>query len=154
MPNKLPFTVEGYARLEAELAQQRITEKAALQRLVTAREMGDLSENGAYKYAKLELGNSRRSIRELSQLLKQVSPTPKPAHPTTVVFGCTVQLQPESSTKTQTYTIVSTYEADPLEGRISLESPLGMALANQKLGAVISYSTPQGLKSFTLIGLN
>lgn len=151
---KIPFTLEGYAKLEAELEEKRAAEKGALERLVIAREMGDLSENGMYKYAKMELGDSRRRIREILHLLKMITPTPKPINPTKVVFGCTVVLEAETSKKPQTYLIVSTHEADPLAGKISPESPLGSALMDRKIGDTVSFTTPQGVKNLTIAALS
>lgn len=151
--NKIPFTLEGYARLEAELEEKRAAEKGALERLVIAREMGDLSENGMYKYAKMELGDSRRRIREILHLLKQIVPTPKPINPTQVVFGCTVVVETSASKKPQTYLIVSTHEADPLAGKISPDSPLGAALMGKKIGDTVHFTTPQGIRNLTITAL-
>lgn len=151
---KIPFTLEGYARLTAELEEKRAAEKGALERLVVAREMGDLSENGMYKYAKMELGDSRRRIREILQLLKTITPTPAPSNPTTVVFGCTVVVKNGSSQKPQTYRIVSTHEADPLVGKISPDSPLGAALMGKKIGDTISFTTPQGARNLIIQSLS
>ena len=151
---KIPFTLEGYAKLEAELEEKRAAEKGALERLVVAREMGDLSENGMYKYAKMELGDSRRRIREILQLLKMIEPTPKPSNPTNVVFGCTVAIETQTSKKPQTYLIVSTHEADPLAGRISPGSPLGEALMGKKIGDTVNFTTPQGVRNLTIVALS
>ena len=116
--------------------------------------MGDLSENGMYKYAKMELGDSRRRIREILHLLKQIVPTPKPSNPTQVVFGCTVIVETPASKKPQTYLIVSTHEADPLAGKISPDSPLGAALMGKKIGDTVNFTTPQGVRNLTITALS
>lgn len=113
---------------QAELQDRREVVLVSLQR---AREMGDLSENGAYTAARFELGNTDRELKRLEFMLKygqvvQSSGTDK------IGFGNKVTV--EVGGKEYTYTLVGTQESDPKLGKISLESPIGMALLGKKVG--------------------
>lgn len=123
-------------------------EKEVLIRLKDAREMGDLSENGAYKYAKFELGNIRRELRKISHLLK-VGYIPKVSSPTGVVhFGSTVTLTKES--ESITFMLVSKHESNPSENRISSDSPIGRAVSGKRVGDIFCVSTPKGNVTYTV----
>lgn len=123
---------------------QRLTaeRKEVLVRLKDAREMGDLSENGAYKYAKFELGSISRQLRELRHLLENGEIFVKPASTGVVAFGSTVVLK--TNGKEVTYTLVNQHESDPSQGKLSLESPLGTLLLNKKVGETVVLTTAKG----------
>ena len=114
--------------LQAELQAKREIVLVSLQR---AREMGDLSENGAYTAARFELGNVDRELRRLEFNLKYgvitgASGTDK------VGFGNKVTV--EINGKEYTYVLVGTQESDPKKAMISLESPIGIALLGKRVG--------------------
>src|SRR5688572_15568331 len=144
----IPFTEEAYEKLQQEF--DRLTEERAqvMIRLQTAREMGDLSENGAYKYAKIELGNINHHLRELKQLLQQGKVIAKPKNPQTVQFGCTVTLV--QGKRTISYTVVSQHESNPSEGKLSIESPIGQALMGKKKGETVTVHAPAGEIKYTI----
>lgn len=123
---------------------QRLTQerKEVLVRLKDAREMGDLSENGAYKYAKFELGSLNRQLKELRYLLENGEIFVKPASTGVVTFGSTVVLK--TNGKKITYTLVNQHESDPSQGKLSLESPLGSLLLGKKVGETVSLVLPKG----------
>lgn len=143
----IPLTIETWREIHRKYQQLVKQREEVQQRVTTAREMGDLSENGAYKYGKWELGNISRQQRELSFLIKHGYAVTE--HTTSKVgFGSQVTIQ--SSGGEQTFTMVTAYESDPAKGKLSLESPLGKALLNQAVGAKIDVETPAGKKSYTI----
>ncbi len=130
-PDAVPFTKAGYENmkvLQAELLKKREIVLVSLQR---AREMGDLSENGAYTSARFELGNVDRELRRLEYNLKYGVIT-VPENTGKVGFGNQVTV--ELNGKEYVYTLVGTQESDPKKAMISLESPIGIALLGKKVG--------------------
>ncbi len=132
------------AKMEAEL-------KLVMQRLKEAREMGDLSENGAYQYAKFELGSLRRKLAQLKPILSRAQVL-QPSSSSIVILGSTVSIQAGSISKT--VRIVSHYEADPSENTISEKSPLGSALMGKKPGELVVVKTPRGSVQYQVIKLS
>ena len=91
-----------------------------------------MSENGAYKAARFELGDTDRAIRMLQHQIKYGKAV-EPPKDGTIGVGSTVRLI-RSDGKEFKYTIVGTYEADPMNGKISIESPMGKTLMGKKAG--------------------
>src|SRR5687767_12909243 len=92
------FTAVAYQEMEENFARLTKEREEVIVRLQAAREMGDLSENGAYKYAKIELGSINRQLRELKyKLTNGQVVTPKPTY-SIVEFGCQVKLRVGSET--------------------------------------------------------
>jgi transcription elongation factor GreA len=151
-PLVIPFTQEAFAKLQADFDRFTIERAAVMERLQIAREQGDLSENGAYKYAKFELGNLNRRLAQLRHLLEHGKVVQKPTAPTTVQFGCTVTLQ--NGNKTQTYLLVSEHESNPLEGKLSQESPLGQALLGKSVGQTATVTTPRQETTYTILEIS
>jgi transcription elongation factor GreA len=127
----IPLTAGFYAELKAKQHRLLQERKALQQRLKDAREMGDLSENGAYKYAKIELGSVGKQLQQLSFLLTNGSVATLSTDDK-VGFGSKVVLA--SNGKQITYQILSEYEANPTAGSISLQSPLGALLVGKAAG--------------------
>ncbi len=139
VPEPVPFTKEGYAKLKVRQAELLVKREEVLIALQRAREMGDLSENGAYTAARFELGNTDRELRRLEFMIKYgeimtAKGTDK------VGFGNQVTV--EIGGKEYSYTLVGTQESDPKQAKISLESPIGMALLGKAVGetAVVTMS--------------
>jgi len=145
----IPFTQDAYAKMQADVDRLLVQEKAIIERVQVAREMGDLSENGAYKYAKFELGNTRREIGRLKRLLLHGKVIPKKVNPLVVGFGTTVCLLLKG--KEITYTLVSKHESDPAQGKLSQESPLGQALLGRKVGDVFLLDIPAGVVEYRIL---
>lgn len=119
-----------------ELLAKREVVLVSLQR---AREMGDLSENGAYTSAKFELGNVDRELRKLEFNLKYGEVVE--ANESGVVgFGSRVTV--ELVGKQYTYLLVSSEESDPKEMKLSIDSPVGKALMGHKTGDKVSVVMP------------
>lgn len=148
---KIPFTKDAYAKLQADFARLSQEKIDLMARLKTAREMGDLSENGAYKYAKIELGSVGRQLRHLRHLLENGEIIVKKATSTTVEFGSTVTLK--NAQDELTYTIVSMHESDMLEHKLSIESPIGQAIMGKKVGEEVAVKTPGGTIIYTIMAV-
>lgn len=139
--SNIPFTEETYTQMQNDYKRLLQEEKEILIRLQTAREMGDLSENGAYQYAKFELGSLRRQKSKLNYLLTNGAIAEKKGS-TQVGFGSTVMISDGKSSKT--LLMVSKHESNPKENKLSIESPIGKALMHKTVGAKVVVTTPRG----------
>lgn len=147
-PNYL--TPEGEARLKAELEELKGPRREELaQRLRSAIQMGDLSENADYHKAKEDQGFLEGRIQELEAILRN-SVLIEKTNSDSVSIGSHVTIQ-EEDFDPETYHIVGPAEADPRNGRISHESPIGVALMNKKVGQVAEADTPGGRLKFKVI---
>jgi len=144
------LTPEGEKKLKAELAELTGPRREELaQRLRSAIQMGDLSENADYHKAKEDQAFLEGRIQEIEYLLRNVVIIEKAA--TDVVsVGNTVTVQ-EDNYDPETYYLVGAKEADPRNGRISNESPLGRALMDHKVGDVVEAETPGGKIKFKIL---
>lgn len=130
-PDPVPFTKVGYEQLSARQAELLIKREEVLIALQRAREMGDLSENGAYTAARFELGNVDRELKRLEYHIKYGQIMSATGFDK-VGFGNIVTV--EINGKEYTYTLVGTQESDPKKAMISLESPIGIALMGKRVG--------------------
>jgi transcription elongation factor GreA len=130
-PDKVPFTKVGYDQLKVRQTELLAKREIVLVSLQRAREMGDLSENGAYTAARFELGNVDRELRRLEYNLKY-GEIVEPQNGGKVGFGNRVTV--ELNGKEYVYTLVGTHESDPKKAMISLESPIGIALLGKRVG--------------------
>ncbi|HOS99119.1 MAG TPA: transcription elongation factor GreA [bacterium] len=143
---------EGYQKLVDEfniLTTQRRREIA--ERIEQAKELGDLSENAEYSDAKEDQAFNEGRILELSNLLKNLIVVDPPADGR---VGMGSKLVVETNSGQKEFTIVSFNESDPLDGKISNESPLGRALLNHVAGDKIRVNTPKGYVEYTIISVN
>lgn len=141
------FTEKGYQKKAEEYKQLLASRPAAVADLAKAREMGDLSENGYYKAARMQLSDIDRHLRQLKYILK-IGKIKQPTNQEIVDIGSTVTIKNEGQTKT--YMIVGTYEANPGEGKISSSSPLGKALLGKKAGEEILFSVQNSQTVYTI----
>jgi transcription elongation factor GreA len=147
-----PITREGLEKLEAELEYLRTVRKAEVaDRLHRAlEEGGELVENAEYEDAKNEQSFVEGRIQQLEQILSNAKLINENNGPTdTVVLGSTVTVQ-EDGRKPETYYMVGAVEANPREGRISNESPLGRALMGRKVGDEVIINAPDGPLTFKI----
>lgn len=148
--NKLiPFTQEAIDQMQTEYEKYQSERVEVMERLKTAREMGDLSENGAYKYAKFELGRINRQLKYLSAMLEKAFVQDKPNNSQIIGFGSRVTIQANS--EVHSFLMVNKFESDLTVQKLSLESPLGSALAGKSVGDRISVDTPSGILHYTII---
>lgn len=149
------LTEEGEKKLRAELERLSGPVRHELsQRLRSAIQMGDLSENADYKAAKEEQGFIEGRIQELIKLLGNVVIIDENSKPKGVVdIGSTVTIQ-EDKDPVETYLMVGPQEADPGQGRISYSSPIGVALMGHKVGEIVTAETPAGPIKFKIIEIS
>lgn len=141
---------EGYDKLKKELeclSTKRRLEIA--QRIEKAKELGDLSENAEYAEAKDEQAFNEGRVAELTALLKNVTVVLNNNGKETAGMGSTVAVLVNGNEKS--YTIVSFNEADPANGKISNESPLGNAFLDKKKGDTVVVETPGGRIEYKIL---
>ena len=145
------LTAAGAIRLKSELEQLKGASRTEIaQRLRAAIQMGDLSENADYHKAKEDQAFLEGRILELEYLLKNAIIIEENNHSDVVDVGVTVTIQ-EGEEPPETYYLVGAKEADPRNGRISNESPIGRALMGHQVGDVVTVATPAGEISLKII---
>lgn len=146
------LTNDGLQRLQAELNYLKTTARDQLaKRLRTAIQQGDLSENADYIAAKEEQGFLEGRIMELEQIIRNVVIIDESQRNRDVVdIGASVTIQ-EGNFPVETYQLVGPQEADPANGRISHESPIGKAMIGKRSGDEFLVSTPNGTIHFKIV---
>jgi len=151
---KIFLTKKGFEDLKKdyeEIVNKRRPE--VVERLSAAREMGDLSENAEYTAAREELAFIDGRIEELEELLKQVELIADGHHKSqSVEMGSQVVIK--IGEKKETFTVVGEWEADPIEKKISHESPLGKALLGKTVGAEIEVEAPAGKMLYKVVSIS
>ena len=139
------LTAQGAAKLEAELAELKGPQREAIsRRLRDAIQMGDLSENADYHKAKEDQGFLEGRIQELDFTLRNAIIVEESSRPKGVVaVGARVTVQ-EGDFDPEIFHMVGAKEADPRAGKISHESPIGLALMDHKVGDSVEAETPGG----------
>jgi transcription elongation factor GreA len=152
MPEPTYLTAEGAVRLKAELEELKGPARNELaQRLRSAIQMGDLSENADYHKAKEDQGFLEGRIQELEYIMRNaVIIDELPIHKDEVAVGSHVTIQ-ERDDPSEIYHVVGSKEANPRKGRISNESPIGRALMGAKVGDTVSAETPNGVIKFKIL---
>lgn len=150
MNKKYQITDSGRKELEKELAELKSRRGEIAEKIAEARSFGDLSENAEYDAAREEQGLLETRVIEIEDILQHALII-KSADATVVGLGSAVELK--NSDKTVTYTVVGPVEADPMEGKISDESPIGQALMGKKVGDEVTISTPKGEIVYTISSL-
>ena len=144
MADEVLLTKEGKEELEKRLDYLKVEKRAEItERIKTAREFGDLSENAEYDAAKNEQAMIEGEILEIEDKLKRAVII-KESKKGTVSLGSKVDFIEEGSDEVMTYEIVGTTEADVEQGRISNESPIGNALLGRKVNDVVNVLAPAG----------
>jgi transcription elongation factor GreA len=140
------ITKEGLQKIKEELEYLKTDKRAEIsERLEVAISHGDLSENADYDYAKQEQAFVEGRIKDLEDSLRRAEVIDHDGRNDKVRIGCTVTVvEPGSDDEPETYFIVGAHEADPSNGRISNESPIGHALLGAKLGQTVTVSVPAG----------
>lgn len=137
------LTKEGLEKLKNELDELRtVKRKEIAERVQQAKEFGDLSENAEYVEAKNEQSFIEGRILEIENILKNVTIFKQGTKSDVVRIGSTVTASNDNGKKT--YTIVGSNEANPTEGRISNQSPLGQCFLGKRVGDAIEVTAPKG----------
>jgi transcription elongation factor GreA len=150
MTQRTYLTQEGEKKLRAELAELTGPRREELaKRLRSAIQMGDLSENADYHKAKEDQAFLEGRIQEIEAVLR-TAVVVKKSRSDVVAVGSTVTVQ-EDNFDPETYYLVGAKEADPRNGKISNESPIGRALMDHKVGDVVEAETPGGKIRFKIL---
>jgi len=146
----IPFTKQGYENLKKELEDLITKRPAAVEVLKRGREMGDLSENGLYKAAKMELSNIDSQIRHLKNLVLY-GRVFEPVNNNIVQLGHSITVETENGKKN--FQLVGEWEAAPRDGKISLKSPIGHNLMGRKVGEIVKISTPEKRIEYRIVNI-
>lgn len=152
MKKQFHLTPDGVNELNTELAELISQRGEVAERIKSAREFGDLSENAEYATARQEQERAENRISEIEHILQNVEIIKKPKGDSKVQLGSEVKLK-SSDGKAKTYKVVGTVEADPSEGKISDESPIGQALLGKKVGDDVDIVTPVETISYKVVDI-
>jgi transcription elongation factor GreA len=142
--NESYLTPEGAEKVKAELKEMiEVKRPEIATRLREAIRMGDLSENADYIMAKEDQAFLEGRILELQELLRTATIITADADTSTVTMGNRVTVQ-ESAQDPEVFLLVGAKEADPRQGKISNESPIGRALLGKRVGDTVKVETPAG----------
>ena len=145
------LTPEGKREREEELEYLRTVRRAEVaEKIRTAKDGGDLTENAGYDAAKEEQSHLEGRIQELEALLAHAVVIEENNNHTMVEVGCHVTVA-EHGCNPEVFHVVGPAETNPEEGRISHESPLGKALMGKKPGEEVEVSAPDGLIRFRIL---
>jgi transcription elongation factor GreA len=145
------LTQEGVNELKAELTSLVAKRGQIAEAIKSARELGDLAENAEYQSARSEQERNESRISEIENILQNVEIIKKPRGDSKVQLGSKVKLKNGS---TKEFQVVGTVEADPLNGKISDESPIGQALLGKKVGDTVEIKTPAETASYKVIDIS
>jgi len=149
MKKQYHITEHGKRELENELADLMEQRKSVIQKISEARAFGDLSENAEYASAKDEQSQVETRIGEVEDILKNAKLI-RDNKRNKIGLGSTVTLE---NGKKVIYKIVGAVEADPLSGKISNESPLGVALCGKTVGDTATIETPKGKIDYKILSI-
>jgi transcription elongation factor GreA len=152
MTNQETFlTPEGYSKLEEELDHLKTVRRPEVAQAIHEAKMdGDVSENAGYEEAKRQQAFLEGRIMTVEAMLKNAVLIESNGPSDTVILGSQVTVV-EEGFDPETYTIVGSAEANPGDGRISNESPLGKALIGRKAGEKVAFETPGGQVEMELL---
>ncbi len=146
--HQIQITEEGLQRLKAQLKELvDVKRPKVVDRLATARAMGDLSENNDYAQAKDELSFLDGQIAELEEVVRNAIVTKKQNNGT-IVLGSKVTVKNSGE---HVFHIVGEWEADPMQKLISHKSPLGQSLMGKKVGEKAEFEAPAGKITYTIL---
>lgn len=152
MNKKFSLTQTGVDELTKELETLVAERGPVAEKIKTAREFGDLSENAEYQTARQEQEKLESRISEVEHILQNVEIIKKPKGDSKVQLGSTVKLKNDG--KSKEFQVVGTVEADPLNGKISDESPIGQALLGKKLGEEVEIKTPAETNVYKIVEIS
>ncbi|MFA6492701.1 MAG: transcription elongation factor GreA [Patescibacteria group bacterium] len=148
MQDQILLTAQGYEKIKQELQKLKSRRQQISERIKTAREFGDLSENSEYEDAKNEQSFVEGRILELEEMIRRAKITVRNSTDK-VELGTTVTLKIDG--ETLEFTIVGASESDPASGRISVDSPIGHSLMDKSKGEKVEILTPNGKMNCEII---
>ncbi|MBI5229693.1 MAG: transcription elongation factor GreA [Candidatus Magasanikbacteria bacterium] len=143
------LTAEGKAKLQTDLVDLKLKLREIADRIDKAKELGDLSENAEYHEAKEDYAFTQGKIQQIEYDLTHGVVISHNKQSTTIDVGATIVVKRENGKESQ-YTIVGSNEANPAQGLISNESPIGQAFLGKKKGDVVEVKTPAGGVKYTI----
>jgi len=144
------LTPEGHKKLEEELEMRKREMRQKIAEIIKeAKEQGDLSENAEYTEAKRQQADNERRIMELENIIRTSQVFSFDKKSKVVQMGSRVAVK--FNGEEQAFDIVGSNEADPLNGRVSNESPIGKALLGKKAGEKAMVQTPSGEKEYRIL---
>jgi len=154
MPNQeIRLTAEGYQKTVEELEYLKTVKRGEIaEKIEIARSFGDLSENSEYDEAKNEQAIMESRIAELDAILKRaiiIDPTEQSTEH--VHLGSKVKVHDCEFDEDVVYQIIGSKEADPFNGKLSDESPVGAALLGHQVGEMVHVETPEGNNQFIIL---
>ena len=154
--NKTVVSAEGMKKLEEKLQYLTTTRRAEVaEQIAIARGFGDLSENAEYDEAKNEQSRLEAQILDLENTIRTAIVVDDSNVSTDRVnIGTTVRVKYKASNEEEEYTIVGARESDPMNNRISNESPMGAALLGKKKGQVVKVSAPDGMIELKVLNIH
>ena len=149
------LTPEGYKKLKEEISYLSTEKRREVaERIKTAREFGDIAENAEYDDAKNEQALLEHRIAQLEErLLNARVITKKEISKDSVSIGSRVKLRDVDAKETIEYRIVGSAEANPMENKLSNESPVGKAIIGKKKGETVEVSAPRGTLKFKIMDI-
>jgi transcription elongation factor GreA len=148
------LTAAGAAELEKQLEYLKtVARKAVAEQIKVAREFGDLSENAEYDEAKNEQSRIEGEIMRIEARLRNAAVIDESTITTNIVGLGSVVTVSEGNDGPMTYTLVGFAEANPIEGRISNESPVGKALLGRSKGDKVEVQTPAGTFHYRIVDI-
>jgi len=153
MKKQFHLTQQGVDELKKELGELIALRSDIANRIKTAREFGDLSENMEYSAARQDQERNENRITEIEHILANVQVITAPKSEDKVVLGSTVKLKSDSG-KSKEFQVVGTVEADPLSGKISDESPIGQALMGKKTGDKVEIKLPAETIAYKIVEIS
>jgi len=153
MSQKVILTEEGFQNLKEELDHLvNVERREVAKRIKTARDFGDISENSEYDDAKNEQAFIEGRIQEIKNMLDNAEVVKEEEISDEIVsVGNIVKIKDVDSGKEYNYKIVGSAEADPLNNKISNESPIGSAIIGHKPGDTVKVEVPSGLKTYEIL---
>lgn len=143
-------SAEGLQKMIEEMEMRKTTERRRIAECISAaKELGDLSENFEYQDAKEQQGSNEVRISELESMIKDSIVVEQQKGGDTITLGTTFVA--ESNGARKTFQLVGSNEANPIEGKISNESPIGLAFMGSHLGEEVSVSIPSGTILYKIV---
>ena len=143
------ITAEGLEALKADLHELETTGRQQMaKRIEAARSLGDLKENAEYHIAKDDQAHLETRIKRLRERLGKAVVVEADTSASVFAFGRTAEVKDVESGQTNTWTLVGATEADPKQGKLSVESPAGQALRDAPVGEDVEFETPGGVKTY------
>jgi len=149
------ITPEGLEQLKSELEElETVARREIADRILTARQHGDLSENAEYHAAKEDQAHLETKIARLRELRRNAVVVEPGAGRGTAGLGVAITVSDLDSGRETTHTLVSAAESDPASGRVSIDSPLGRALAGARAGDEVAFDAPRGQRRLRIVALD